>query len=187
MAFISPARQRSLLLTGISGLMLLFSSFSQAQSDVLILQKNGQNIRSYVPGQPIMLQTVYDQWFDGYVTALRDDSVFINNIPFHYKEIRALRRDRTKLNYVGDGTLLMIAGGGVLALNIINGLYRKDNAGQWFSTGGYIAAGALIAGGYLLRKASTKSYPIGKKYQLHYLDLHKDGAAAPGAPQPGNP
>lgn len=164
--------------------MLLFflPVFCEAQSDVLVLQKNGQNILSYVPGKPIMLQTIYDQWFDGYVTALRNDSVFINNIPFHYKEIRAIRREREKLNYVQDGTLLMIAGGGVVALNVINGLYRKDKAGQWFSTGGWIAAGALLGGGYLLRKANKKIYPIGKKYQLHYLDLHNDNPVSTGAP-----
>ncbi len=177
----------SLSFLRIATLLFLLPVFAKAQSDVLVLQKNGQNIISYEPGRPIMLQTIYDQWFDGYVTALRNDSLFINNIPFHYKEIKALRREREKLNYVQDGTLLMIAGGGVVALNVINGLYRKDKAGQWFSTGGWIAAGALLAGGFLLRKANRKIYPIGKKYQLHYLDLHKDNPASNGAPETGNP
>jgi len=186
MVFTSPAPARVLFLFTMTGFLFLRPAPGKAQSDVLVLQKNGQNIISYVPGKPIMLQTIYDQWFDGYVTALRDDSVFINNIPFHYKEIKTLRRDRTKLNYAVDGSLLMVAGGGIVALNVINGLYRKDNIGQWFSTGGYIAAGALLAGGFLLRRAARKTYPIGKRYQLHYLDLHKDGPASTGFPEPGN-
>ena len=69
----------------------------------------------------------------GTLTALRNDSVFINNIPFHYNEITTMRIERTKLNYAGDGTLLIIAGVGVLVLNTINGIYRKDDARNWFS------------------------------------------------------
>jgi hypothetical protein len=39
-----------------------------AQTDVLILQKNGHNIKTYTPGMQIMLHTVYDQWFEGTLT-----------------------------------------------------------------------------------------------------------------------
>jgi hypothetical protein len=158
----------------IAVLFFLVPLIACCQTDVLILQKNGKNIKTYAPGQPIIFETIYQQWFSGTLTALRNDSVFINNIPFHYHEIRTMRVERTKLNYAEDGTLLIIAGAGVLALNTINGIYRKDDAKNWFSTTGWITAGALILGGILLKKSRTKTYPLGKKYGLHYLDLHSD-------------
>jgi hypothetical protein len=153
-------------------LFFFFPLLAFSQSDVLILQKNGRNIKTYAPGQPIMFQTVYDQWFDGILTDLRNDSVFVNGIAFHYNEIRTMRVERTKLNYSADGTLMIVAGGGVLALNVINGLYRKDKASTWFSAAGWITAGALIVGGILLKNARIRTFPLGKKYGLHYLDLH---------------
>jgi hypothetical protein len=173
------------ILKTIAIIITLMPMIGFSQSDVLILQKDGRNIKTYAPGQPIIFQTVYDQWFDGTLTALRNDSVFINGIPFHYNEIRTMRVERTKLNYFQDGTLLMVAGVGVLALNTINGLYRKDKARNWFSTSGWITAGALILGGILLKKTRIKTYPLGKKYGLHYLDLHSDNPK-PVVHPPGN-
>ncbi|MDP4129983.1 MAG: hypothetical protein Q8918_01965 [Bacteroidota bacterium] len=155
----------------IAVLFFLLPLISFSQTDVLILQKNDRNIKTYAPGQPIIFETVYQQWFDGTLTDLRNDSVFINGIPFHYNEIKTMRVERTKLNYSADGTLMIIAGVGVLALNTVNGLYRKDKAGTWFSTTGWITSGALIVGGILLKKARIRTFPLGKKYGLHYLEL----------------
>lgn len=97
-----------------------------------------------------------------------------------------MRVERTKLNYGGDGSLLIIAGVGVLALNTINGIYRKDDAKNWFSATGWITAGALILGGILLKKARIKTYPLGKKYGLHYLDLHSGKPDDRPVQPPGN-
>ena len=156
----------------IAGLFVLIPLICFSQSDVLILQKNGRNIKTYAPGQPIIFETVYEQWFDGTLTDLRNDSVFVNGIPFHYNEIKTMRVERTKLNYAQDGSLLIIAGAGVLVLNTVNGLYTNSKAKNWFSTTGWITAGALILGGILLRKARVRTFPLGKKFGLHYLDLH---------------
>lgn len=146
-------------------------NFSFSQTDVLILQKDGQNIKTYAPGQHIIFETIYEQWFDGMLTDLRNDSVFINGIPFHYNEIKTMRVEREKLNYMQDGTGLIIAGVGVLVLNTVNGLYRKDKPAEWFSTTGWITSGVLIVGGILLRKARTRTFPLGNKYGLHYLEI----------------
>src|ERR1700726_2105647 len=85
-------------------LFCLVPNFSFSQTDVLILQKDGQNIKTYAPGQRIIFETIYEQWFDGMLTDLRNDSVFINGIPFHYNEIKTMRVEREKLNYIQDGT-----------------------------------------------------------------------------------
>jgi len=145
-----------------------------SQTDVLILQKHGRNMKTYAEGQYIIVKTVYDQWLEGTLTALRNDSIFINNMPFHVNEIVAVRQDFQKWNYVTDGTLLMVAGAGVIALNVINGIYTGESAGQWMKPSGWITAGALFLTGFLLKRARYKNYPIGKKYTLHYLNMHME-------------
>jgi hypothetical protein len=153
--------------------LFLIPLISFTQTDVLILQKDGRNIKSYEPGMPIMMHTIYDQWLEGNITDLRNDSIFINNIPFHVHEIDGIRKNFSRLNLQSNGTILIIAGGGVLALNVINGIYTNEPAGSWIKPSGWITAGALIVAGILMKSARYKNYPIGKKYQLHYLNMHE--------------
>lgn len=156
----------------ITAVLLLIPMISLAQTDVLILQKHGRNIKTFETGMNIGFHTVYDQWLGGTITALRNDSIFLNNIPFHVHEIDAIRHDNTKWNYSSIGTGLIIAGVGVLVLNVVNGLYTNESAGSWVKTSGWITAGALIVGGILFRSARYSDYKIGKKYTLHYLNMH---------------
>jgi hypothetical protein len=142
-----------------------------SQTDVLILQKNGRNIETYAPGMPIMLHTVYDQWLEGTITDMRNDSVYINNNPFHVQEINAIRKNFSKLHLQAGGTVLIVAGVGVLVLNVINGLYTNEPAGQWIKASGWIVAGAFIITGLIMKSARFTTYKIGKKYSLHYLNL----------------
>jgi len=145
--------------------------YARAQTNLLVLEKNGENVKTYSAGMDITIQTIYHQWFDGVITSIRNDSIFVNGFPFHYKEIEAIRRDRKKLNYEADGVLMMVAGAGVIVLGAVNGLYRGDKAGSWFTATSYITAAALVGGGYLLMKSRYKYYRIGKKYTLNYLAL----------------
>jgi hypothetical protein len=166
----------------IAALLILLPFFSSAQTDVLLLQKKGRNIITYEIGQTIVFKTIYDQWLGGTITMMRNDSIFLNNIPFHVREIAAIRNEGTKWNYVNDGTLLIIAGVGVLVLNVVNGIYRNDKAGTWVATSGWITAGAFIIGGLLLRRARYSDYYMGKKYTLHYLNMHVDHLPADNNP-----
>jgi hypothetical protein len=155
----------------ILSILLLLPLITIAQTDVLILKKYGKNIKTYETGQTIIFKTIYDQWLGGTITAMRNDSIFLNDIPFHVHEIAAIRYEGTKWNYVNDGTLLIIAGVGVLVLNVVNGLYFNEKAGTWIATSGWITAGAFIIGGLLLKRARYSDYNMGKKYTLHYLNM----------------
>jgi len=152
-------------------LICLFPLVILAQTDVLILQKNGRNIQTYSPGMPIMIKTIYDQWLGGTITDMRNDSLFVNNNPFHVHEIAAIRKNFSKLHLQTGGTILIIAGVGVLALNVINGLYTNEPASQWIKASGWITAGAFILAGIIMKNARYTTYTIGKKYTLHYLNL----------------
>jgi hypothetical protein len=106
-----------------------------AQTNVVILEKKGENVKTYATGMEITFETIY---------------------------------------YSEDGVLLMIAGGGVLLLNAVNGAYRGDKAKSWYTSGSIITAAALIIGGFLLTKSRFKTYHLGKKYTLEYLALDLD-------------
>lgn len=166
----------------IIAILWLIPLAGMAQTDVLILQKKGRNIKTYDIGQTIVFKTVYDQWLGGTITMMRNDSIFLNNIPFHVHEIAAIRNEGTKWNYVNDGTLLIIAGVGVLVLNVVNGIYFNEKAGTWVATSGWITAGAFIIGGLLLRRARYSDYYIGKKYTLHYLNMRVSPLPAENSP-----
>jgi len=154
--------------------ILPFFCFAQpAQSDdVFELLKNGAHVKTFSTGMYISIQTIYDQWLEGNITAIRHDSIFLSGNPFHYKEITGIRIERTKLNYTTDGVLLMIAGGGVLVLGAVNGLYRGDAPKDWYKPASYITAAALLILGYVLIKSKYKKYIFGKKYTLSYLELN---------------
>lgn len=153
--------------------LYLLPFFSLAQSeDMLILKRNGANLKTYTQGLYFTMETIYDQWFDGTITAIRNDSVFLNGLPFHYREISAIRRERTSLNYTADGTILMLAGGGLLLIGCVNGILRGDELRDWYTPANLIIAGTLLAGGFLLRNAHFKKYVLGRKYTLEYFALN---------------
>ena len=64
---------------------------AKAQTDLLILEKGGSEVKTYTTGLELNMQTIYDQWIEGTITDMRHDSVFLNGMPFHYKEIMAVR------------------------------------------------------------------------------------------------
>jgi hypothetical protein len=148
---------------------LLLSFLANAQTDVLVLKKRGMEVRTYTVGSELTMQTIYNQWFQGTITNMRKDSIFLNGLPFHYKEIAGIRR--THLNF--GNTLLpgfmMVVGAGTFVLGAVNGLYRKDDARDWYTTSGLISGGALLVGGYLLTRTRVKTYRIGRKFSLDYL------------------
>lgn len=156
-------------------LLLLFSFFialhCYSQNDVMMLEKNGERIKTFGPGVDIEFETIYQQWFQGTIDFLSHDSVYINGAVFHYKEIAAIRLYRKHLNYQADGAILVTAGAGVLAIGAINGLIRHDPASAWYTTTSYITSGALLLLGYLLLRSVNKTYHLGKKFTLQYLAL----------------
>jgi len=155
--------------------LFIFPEFSKAQSDLLVLKKRGMHVATYTIGSELTMQTIYNQWFLGTITDMRNDSVFVNGIPFHYKEIAGIRESHINFSNTVLSAGMMVAGGGIFVLGAVNGLYRGDKTKDWYTSSGLITGGILLAGGFLLSKTRSKTYHIGKKFQVEYLVL-----------QPGN-
>ncbi|HEV2355537.1 MAG TPA: hypothetical protein VGR89_14910 [Puia sp.] len=155
-------------------LIIYFIPFvCQAQHDVLVLQRRGMHERAYTIGDQFVFKTVYGQWFNGIITDLHHDTVSVAGQAFSYKEIAVIRRTNTKINYGSVGKFMMLIGGGFAGISAVNGALRHDPASQWFTPSGYVIAGVLVAGGFLLAEFAPKYYKLGGRFTLTYLQLTK--------------
>src|ERR1700722_6669424 len=139
--------------------------FSQAQRDVLVLQRRGMHEQAYTIGDPMVFQTIYGQWFNGTIEDLHHDTVYIAGQAFNYHEIAVIRRS-SKAGWSQAGKYMMIVGGGFVAISAINGALRQDHPNQWFTTSGYIIGGVLLAGGFLLAEVTPNNYKLGGRFKL---------------------
>ncbi|MEO8582432.1 MAG: hypothetical protein ABI415_01475 [Flavitalea sp.] len=155
-------------------ILLIFPLAVSSQTNFLILKKRGKQLRLYVTGSEISLRTVYGTSYDGYITQMQHDSVFVNGIPFHYKEIASFSNLGTRSGFLTVGTGMLAAAGGIIGLGAINGIYRKDKAKDYYSKSGLITAAALAVGGYVMRKAYFINYKVGKKYSVQYLEINRN-------------
>jgi hypothetical protein len=164
-------------------LILLFFCIpflAKAQTDLLILKKRGMQVHTYTVGDQLTMQTVYNQWFDGTITDMRHDSVYVNGLPFHYKEIAAIKVTHTSFGNTLLPAGMMVAGAGIFVLGAVNGLVRNDNSNSWYTTSGLITGAALLAGGFALTRTRLTNCRIGGRFQLDYLVLNpnkKEGAS----------
>lgn len=162
----------------------LIPFFTKAQTDILVLKKRGYHVRSYTVGDELTMETVYKQWISGTITLLRHDTVFVNGLGFHFKEISAIRR--THYNF-GNTVLpygMMATAGGFVVLNAVNGAYRHDKAKDWYTKSGIIGSAALLVGGFALTRTTRKTYHLGHRFKLDYLELTFKPKPQPQQPRP---
>ncbi|MEO9021174.1 MAG: hypothetical protein ABI290_03500 [Ginsengibacter sp.] len=178
-------------------IILLFtflSGFScMAQSDLLVLKKNGKTIQSFYPGTEMHFSTDL-RYYEAQITSIRNDSVYlvqyaIRRIPltsggviidtagtFHfginYKDIVSLENERKGFDWAGSGAGLF--GGGVVltTAGLISWILAKPNTRYYARPEFVIAGAAFAAAGYFLMKTGNKRKVIGKKYTLNYISLN---------------
>ena len=176
--------------------LLLYNLAAIAQNDVLLLQKKGKTKQTYFAGKYIAVETKQGNFADGIITRIQKDTVYIRHFDIqqtatdyggmyfdtvfryttaiHYLDIGAVPNPVSKVhNRKRNGTLLMIAGVGVMALGAINGAYRGDPPRDWYEPASYITAGSMIALGYLWTKSAKAKMVIGKKYKFKILQLDR--------------
>ncbi len=164
-----------------------------AQMNVLLLQKKQKSFKHFYTGAFISLETIDKNYADGIIARLTNDSIYIQHFDIersvtdyggvyldtafryttaiHIKAVGAIVFAKNAGNRKRNGAILMIAGGGVLVLGAVNGLYRGDPPKDWYKPSGYITAGVLTALGLWMSRSAVKRYYIGKKYHLKVLQL----------------
>lgn len=172
---------------------LLSAASCIAQSDLLVLQKNGKTIQSFYPGTEMHFTTNL-RYYEAQITSIRNDSVYfvqydIRRIPltsggviidtagtFHfglnYQDILSLENKRKGFDWAGSGAGLF--GGGVVltTAGLITWIFAKPNTRYYARPEFVIAGAALAAVGYLLMRTGNRKTVIGKKYTLKYISLN---------------
>lgn len=172
-------------------LLLLTCLYGKSQSaDFLVLKKSGRTIQSFYTGSKIALQTSSGAFIDANITAVKNDSIFlqqfiIQKMPygfggyyidtlesyrytFHYKQIIALgNKAQRGFSITGSGASLFT--GGIL-LTLGSGVVAIADSKK-FSPALLGAAVALGGTGYLLMRSGGKPIKLGKKYQLVYMNV----------------
>jgi len=179
-------------------LLLLLVTFCYssvfAQNNILLFQKHDKTVKTFFQGKYIAFDTKQGSSATGIITKIGKDTIYIRHFEIvatgteyggvyfdtsyrhttaiHVKDIGALHpfKDRTAMR--NSGTILMMAGGGVMVLGAVNGIYRKESIRDWYKPSGYISAVALAGTGFILKKISKKKFVIGRKYQLKILSIN---------------
>lgn len=182
--------------------VLLFSllTFSQ-QSDFIVLKKwNNRTIKTFYPGAFISAQTHRGFNINGFIMAIRNDSLYIR------QEERQLMgtdfgveldtlvytigidyRDISRFNYsskykwggkrgfvqVALPKLMMIGGVGFIILESVNTIYRKES----FNEDGKLAtmgiAAAVAVAGYLWEHMESRRNKVGGRYKVIYVKANE--------------
>lgn len=155
--------------------LFLFSCMAvHAQTGYLFVKKGIRKKKSYGEGDWITLKTQDHRTYAGFITLLRNDTIFINGKPVPRIAVQAVLLDRkSKGFHIDPGQLGLITAGVALTTA---GLTLSKQAG--FSEA--LIAGAAIGYGPLLVKylgikilsLRRKKYRIGKKFRLQVLDFY---------------
>ncbi|HEV3413646.1 MAG TPA: hypothetical protein VG101_14295 [Puia sp.] len=154
-------------------IICLIPFICRAQRDVLVLQRRGMHVKAFTVGDPLTFETIYGQWFSGTIEDLHHDTVYIAGQAFNINEIGAIKRTDNKGDLNGLGIKMMVAGAGLAVISAVNGALRQDHPNEWFTTSGYIISGALLVGGFVLAELKPKTYKLGGKFKLTYLQITK--------------
>lgn len=166
-------------------LLLLFSFFfcvvtvtAQRTEPQLLLRKNGKVIKRFYSGDQLIITTSFHQTLVGYITAIKEDSIFLNQIGFSLKEIVAVQKPQSpkrSMQVSAEQLALITLGVGLTTAGI--------TLSEWENFGTSLAyASALGYGPIVLNKIMTarlfkkKRYRMGNKFALQVLDLRPNNS-----------
>jgi hypothetical protein len=91
-------------------IVLLFcTQVLYAQRAYLFIKKNGKKLKTYIEGQYIKIKTGRTSIIEGYISRLRNDTIFINGIRLHKNEIeQIIVRDKKQFKIEADAKLLTL-------------------------------------------------------------------------------
>jgi hypothetical protein len=156
-------------------LLLIFSADCNAQFNQLLLRKHAKSHRIYREGSTITIETKLGMQFTGTIYLIQNDSLYFSGSAINTNEITAVLKKPTRQRRV---------------IPFDNQTFLWANAGIPLFAGGLILSGeptgrsllsgvGLVYGPILLYNMQRiiankgKRFPIGEKYDLRVLDLHR--------------
>ncbi len=172
-------------------LVILFFCFNfsiSAQSDILLLQKKDQTIKTWVRGSQINFQFSNYQWINGVIKLIRNDSISVRQmevrtvadrfgfpiidtawfgiIKLHIKEIRALPKKAKWGEFITNGSLLKLGSLAYIFLNIVNGFISNQSISAGSNLTNIGIAGSVFIVGTILKATHKDVTLLGKKYTM---------------------
>ncbi|MBL7738803.1 MAG: hypothetical protein JNK14_06255 [Chitinophagaceae bacterium] len=159
----------------ITFLFLLATSVSFSQTGYLFVKKGIKKKRIYTEGDAIQLRLQDGSLLNGYITLLRNDTLFINGRPVHKTGVKeVLLPKKAKKPFPDAKTVALIAAGSALT-SVGLAINDKENRTEALIAGPVIGFGPLLLkhfGGRAIRAIPRKKFRIGKKFYLQVLDFH---------------
>lgn len=156
-------------------ILSLFYSSASAQMGYLFVKKGYKKKRTYTEGDRIMLLSNDGFVFNGIITQLKNDTIYLNGRPIPRPQVKAVLFTRKKNKFPADAkTLLLIAGGSALTTLGLT-INNTETFKRALITGLGLGYGPLIAkylGRGFLLSLQRKQYRVGKKFQLQIIDFH---------------
>ncbi|HYM92689.1 MAG TPA: hypothetical protein VET23_01005 [Chitinophagaceae bacterium] len=155
-------------------ILLIFSLAAHPQMAYLFVKKGIRKKKIYVEEERIMLRLKNGAVYNGLITLLKDDTIFINGHPVPAESVQAVILSiKTKKSFhIGAKELLLISGGAALTIAGLS-LSKQATFKQALTAGLVIGFGPLLIQ-YIQTKVSLRrrQYVMGKKFHLQILDFH---------------
>ncbi|HEY4150083.1 MAG TPA: hypothetical protein VGM41_14185 [Chitinophagaceae bacterium] len=168
--------------------------FPQASDFIVVKKHNNRTIKSFFTGLPITLETTYESVVSGYITDIRNDSVFVKEydvktvptmwgvtmldtassyiVGVHYKEIKKIDvgENDGAFQYVTNGTIFLIGGVGYGLLNVVNGAYLHESITDSKNARSLSIAGGVAVFGFILNRIAHHKNKYWK-YVIEYVHM----------------
>jgi len=179
---------------------IIFANFVYAQeSDFIVLKKkNNRTLRTYYPGAFISAETYLGFPINGYIIAIRNDSIIWRQEELRLMEARegmgtvvdtfrvtmgVLYTHIEKFNYKrmytwggkrgfsGDllPRLMMIGGVGFTVLELVNTAYRRESLNEGNKLEAMGVALGVATTGWLISERKDRALKVGKKFNVVYV------------------
>ena len=150
-------------------LFLFITSAACAQKGVLFVKKKGfKKVASFSEGDPFRFRTNGGGQVEGYISLIKNDSIYVNGMGYHQSSIRKIIVRKKEKIITGEQLLYVTAG---VALSTTGMTLAK-----WASFGTALATSAVLGYGNILVRYlfhfRRSQYRIGKKFTVQTLDLH---------------
>lgn len=173
-------------------LLLLFKE-SPAQTDILLLQRHGSTVKTWIRGSYIRFQFINQQWIEGIITKMQNDSIWVSQmqirripdrfgfptldtarfgiLKFHVTDIRAMPRMKTGGSYLTNGTILQVGSAGYILLNIFNGWYLKEPIAASQNIRRLITATSVFVIGTVIKLLYKPYLIMGGRYKMKVINI----------------
>ena len=179
-------------------LFLLFAHllYSQQSDFIVLKKKNNRTLRTYYPGAFISAVTVSDFPINGFIVAIRNDSLiirqeerklmqtdfgmeldtFVYTIAVDYRQIKQFNYKKA---YTWGGKkgfvqvvipkIMIIGGIGFIVLETVNTIYRGESFNDDNKLAALGIAAGIAAAGWYIESSKTRNKKVGKKYKVVYV------------------